>query len=260
MTLEQASRYVEEAAANRARWISFTGGEPFLVYSLLSSLIEHTLKRGLLSEVVTNCNWATTRKKALELLPPLKDSGLNALNISVDDFHQEFIPLERVRNCYEVAKSLELKLVLMITVKKSSSITTERIRDIMKDPYIQVLGEERIPNPSALAIETHFAPIGRGTSIPRYEMQYKKPERQPCKQLLTDIGVRPKGDVLPCCGPLGVHEDSVIGNLEEESLSEILKKAWQNPWLRELHKTGDYLKNNCYVSRCHMCVESYKKE
>ncbi len=259
MTLEQAKMYVDEAAANGARWVSFTGGEPFLVYGLLRGLTAYASSRGLLNEAVTNCNWATTRKRALELLSPLKDTGLDTLNMSVDDFHQERIPLERVRNCYEAAKWLELKPVLMIAVKKGSSITADRIGEILEDPSIQVLGGERVPNPSALAMETHFTPIGRGENISRHELRHSHFESEPCRQVLIDIGVRPNGDVMPCCGPLGAQRDAVIGSLEEESLYEILERAWLNPRLREIYETGPRQPDGSYVSRCHMCVEAYWK-
>jgi MoaA/NifB/PqqE/SkfB family radical SAM enzyme len=260
MTLEQAKRYVDEAAANGARWVSFTGGEPFLVYGLLRGLTAYASSRGLLNEAVTNCNWATSRKRGLELLSPLKDTGLDTLNLSVDDFHQECIPLERVRNCFEAAKWLELKPVLMIAVKKGSSITADRIGDILDDPSIQVLGGERVPNPSALAMETHFTPVGRGENISRHELRHIHVESEPCRQVLTDIGVRPNGDVMPCCGPLGAQRDAVIGNLEEESLREVLERAWLNPRLREIYEKGPRQPDGSYVSRCHMCVEAYRKD
>ena len=260
MTLEQAKRYVDEAVANGARWVSFTGGEPFLVYGLLRSLTAYASSRGLFNEAVTNCNWATSRKKALELLSPLRDAGLETLNMSVDDFHQEMIPLERVRNCYEAAKRLELKPVLMIAVKKGGVITADSIREILEDPSIQVLGGERVPNPSALAMETHFAPVGRGEKTSKHDLRYTHVESEPCRQLLTDIGVRPNGDVMPCCGPLGAQGDAVIGNLEEESLREVLEKAWLNPRLRETYEAGPCRLDGSYVSRCHMCVEAYRKD
>jgi MoaA/NifB/PqqE/SkfB family radical SAM enzyme len=260
MTLEQAKRYVDEAAANGARWVSFTGGEPFLVYGLLRDLTAHASGIGLLNEAVTNCNWATSSKKALELLYLLRDSGLDTLNMSVDDFHQETIPLERVRNCYEAAKRLGLKPVFMMAVKKGSVITADNIREIMEDPSIQVLGGERVPNPSALAMETHFTPVGRGEKIPRHELRYIHVESEPCRQVLTDIGVQPNGDVMPCCGPLGAQGDAVIGNLEEESLREMLERAWLNPRLRRIYETGPRQLDGSYVSRCHMCVEAYRKD
>ena len=259
MTLEQAERYIDEAAATGARWVSFTGGEPFLVYGLLQSLTAYASTKSLLSEAVTNCNWATSRENALQQLSPLKDAGLYTLNMSVDDFHQETIPLERVRNCFEAAKLHELKPVLMITVKKKSDITAHRIRTLLEDPDIQVPGAEKLPNPSALAMETHFIPVGRGEKTPINMLKRIYIETGPCKRVLTDIGVRPNGDVMPCCGPLAAQIDAVIGNLEKESLPEILEKAWNNPRLREIHEKGPPQLDGSHVNLCHMCVEAYRK-
>ncbi len=259
MTLEQAKKFIDEAAANGARWVSFTGGEPFLVYGLLLGLTAYASNTGLLSEAVTNCNWATSREKALQRLSPLKEAGLNTLNMSVDDFHQETIPLTRVKNCFEAAKRLELKPVLMITVKKKSDITAHRITALLEDPNIQVLGAEKLPNPSALAMETHFTPVGRGEKTPRNQLKLTHVETEPCRSMLTDIGVWPSGDIMPCCGPLAAQNDAAIGNLEEERLSEILEKAWNSPRLREIHEKGPPQLDGSYVCLCHMCVEAYRK-
>ncbi len=259
MTHEQAKRYVAEAADNGARWVSFTGGEPFLVYDLLMGLTAHASSKGIHSEAVTNCNWATGDEKALQRLSPLKEAGLDTLNMSVDDFHQETIPLERVKNCLEAAKRLELKPVLMITVKKKSDITTHRIAALLEDPDIQVLGAEKLPNPSALAMETHFTPIGRGEETPRHQQKLIHVEAEPCRSMLTDIGVRPNGDVMPCCGPLAARNDATIGNLERESLRDILENAWNSPPLREIHEKGPPQLDGSYVGLCHMCVEAYRR-
>jgi hypothetical protein len=109
-------------------------------------------------------------------------------------------------------------------------------------------------------METHFTPVGRGEKIPRHELRYIHIESEPCRQLLTDIGVRLNGDVMPCCGPLGAQGDALIGNLEEESLREILERAWLSPRLREIFEKGPSQLEGPYVSRCHMCVEAYRKD
>ena len=259
MTQEQAKKYIDAAAANGARWVSFTGGEPFLVHGLLLILTEYATIKRLLSEAVTNCNWATSTEKAFKMLSPLKEAGLNTLNMRVEDFHQETIPLTRVKNCFEAAKRLELKPVLMITVKKKSDITAHRIAALLEDPDIQVLGAEKLPNPSALAMETHFTPVGRGEKTPRHQLKLTHVENEPCRSMLTDIGVKPNGDVMPCCGPLAAQNDAAIGNLQEESLRYILERAWDNPWLRKIYEKGPRQLDGSYVGLCHMCVQSYRK-
>jgi radical SAM protein with 4Fe4S-binding SPASM domain len=108
-------------------------------------------------------------------------------------------------------------------------------------------------------METHFIPVGRGENIPGHEMRHIQVESQPCRQALTDIGVRPNGDVMPCCGPIGAQRDAAIGNLEEESLREILENAWNTPLLSEIHEKGPHQFDGAYVNRCHMCLEAYLK-
>ena len=76
------------------------------------------------------------------------------------------------------------------------------------------------------------------------------PENFRCAEPFKRLTLRSNGDTLPCCSFYAV--DLVIGNWKENSLEEI----WNNDKmeeLREIHKTGDYQKNNV----CKNCVQNY---
>ncbi|MBN2335693.1 radical SAM protein [Candidatus Bathyarchaeota archaeon] len=261
MTGDGIRRYVDEANADGARWISFTGGEPFLVYDALKEAVGYATKQSLLKEAVTNCNWAESGGIAHEKLKPLKAAGLDVLNISVDDFHQEHIPLDRVKNCYEAAKALRLKPVLMIAVKRGNRITAETVGELLEDLDIQVLGRTRVQSPSALAMETAFTPVGRGANLPKDEWLIEHEAAEgPCRHVLTDIGVKPGGDVLACCGPLGTLREAVLGNLEEENIGTILDRAWSDERLRRIYERGPAPAEGCYVNRCHRCYSVFGED
>lgn len=86
--------------------IHLSGGEPFRDWVRLASLVRAARDAGLtpLEKIETNASWATddglTRAR-LELLAAL---GLGKLAVSTDVFHQEFVPLERVRRCVEIGR------------------------------------------------------------------------------------------------------------------------------------------------------------
>ncbi len=259
MPVELAERVIDEAKDLGAEWVSFTGGEPFLLPGQLKHLIGYASGKGLLKEAVTNCFWATSPQEAVSTLRPLVESGLDVLNISVDDFHQEHIPFMNVRHCYEAAKSLGLKVVFMIAVSKNSDITADSIVELLDDKRIQVLGRGRVGKPSALAIETAFTPVGRGEGLPRDEWCIEHSStRGACKQVLSDIGVRPNGDVLPCCGPLSLIDDAVLGNVQRETLGTILERASLDPRFTEIREHG-FTESSGHVNRCHLCYDEFEK-
>jgi len=249
MTRGQAEDIIDQAWSLGARWVSFTGGEPFLEYNLLLSLVEYASGKGLYTEAVTNCSWAEDRMQAMDKLQPVAGAGLTAINMSVDDFHQEHIPLDRVRHCFEEAKTLNIKPVFMVAVKPGSRITAESLPRLMGDPSIQVPDEPRMRSPSALAAETPFTPVGRGEKLEWTHAAVAQSYR--CESVLTDIGVKPDGDVLPCCGPLGCRGDAVIGNLSEDTLRDVLSRAWGDPRFKKIRE--GFESGAAFAGRCHAC-------
>jgi MoaA/NifB/PqqE/SkfB family radical SAM enzyme len=263
MTLEEATGYIDQARqVPTVDWISFTGGEPFLLPEMLASLIGHASDLGLRTECVTNCFWAESEEMALELLQRLEGAGLDAINISADDFHQRHIPFERVSNCYRAASRLGLKTVIMCAAARSSVL---RIKDV-----IQGLGDRSIHNirddkskttVSALAVETGFVPVGRASNMPREEWLIGgSPVEGPCRDVLRDIGISPSGDVLPCCSAAGIVESAVLGNAKENRLVDVIEGAIDNPLFVTLSEEGPIalaeklqLDKRGYVSRCHLC-------
>jgi hypothetical protein len=164
MILEEATCFIDQAGEiPTVRWISLTGGEPFLYPQLLESSVRHASDGGLQTECVTNCYWAETEHKAEEMLGGLVEAGLDGINISTDDFHQRHIPFERVRSCFNAAKNLGLKVVIMCATARSSALRAEEIKRLLGDEGIQILGAG-VPRPTshAIVVETGFTPAGRG--------------------------------------------------------------------------------------------------
>jgi hypothetical protein len=266
MTLQEARGYIDQAReVPTVEWISFTGGEPFLLPEMLLQLVGYASERGLRTECVTNCFWAETEERADAVLGGLVETGLDVVNISCDDFHQRYIPLDRVRNCYRVARSLGLKTVIMCVPSRSSALRIGGIAEMLGDEGIHILGEGEPEAPvSALAVETGFVPVGRAASIPREEwLVGESPVEGPCRTVLRDIGIAPGGRVLPCCSVASLVEDVTLGNARKIRLANLIEKAGRHPVFKALTTIGPaglaerlgILEKGHYVSRCHLCYE-----
>ena len=248
MSLSLGLRAIDEAADLGAEWVSITGGEPFFERELLEEYVEYANGKGLKAEVVSNGYWAETAEVAYKVLKPLRELGLDVLNLSIDDFHQEYIPIANPRNAYQAALDLGLKVVIMTTTAKNSEITAETLPGLMQDDKIQILGAPRIREPNALLIETPITPVGRAESIAEHE--YTLITSVKCGEVSRDIGVGPDGDVYPCYGPLA--SKMVLGNIKESSLRMILEEAWNDPVLSSIHEGVQV--SGAYTSKCHACL------
>lgn len=87
--------------------VHVTGGEPFIDYGRLIEILRAAKKEELRADSVeTNGVWATDDAIIRERLGALNDAGMRCLAISADPFHQEFVPIERVRRLAATAKDI----------------------------------------------------------------------------------------------------------------------------------------------------------
>jgi hypothetical protein len=269
MTLDEAKGYIDQASSiPSVEWISFTGGEPFLLLGLLNELVGYASAKGLRTECVTNCSWAETPAKTEESLKSLRASGLDVVNISADDFHQEFVPFENVRNCFEAAKSLGLKTVIMSTAQAGGALRLAEIINRLGSDEVGTLGDEKSRKGlSAIAVETGFIPVGRAAELPRDKWLIgESPTEGPCRLVLRDIGIDPGGELLACCSAASFLARGRLGSVDETGIQQLLDDAGERSLFKILSGQGpSSLAESLgirwrggFVSRCHLCYEVLK--
>jgi hypothetical protein len=266
MSLDEGRRYIDQISSIASvEWISFTGGEPFLLPGLLNALIDHASAKDLRTECVTNCSWAVTPEKTKESLNTLKESGLDVVNISTDDFHMEFVPFEKVRNCFEAAKSLGLKIVIMSAAQAGGTHRIAEIINLLGPEEIRIIGGQEVAGElSAIAIETGFIPVGRGAEVPFNKWLIGESQIEgPCHLVLRDIGIDTKGELLACCSATSFQRRGRLGRVVETGIQRLLDDASEQPLFKILSEHGpsslaDSLGiqwRNGFVNRCHLCHE-----
>jgi organic radical activating enzyme len=249
MPLDEAKGYIDQASdIPTLEWISFTGGEPFLLPRLLDELVGYASEKGLRTECVTNASWAETPEKAEDNLETLKGSGL-----------------ENVRNGLEAAKRLGLRTVIMSTARKGSVLRLSEIVRKLRPEEIKILKDGKpTEKDSAIALESAFIPVGRGAELPREEWLIgMSPIEGPCPLVLKDIGIDTDGELLACCSAASIQTRGRLGNVVKTGLKELLADAWGQASFRSLAEQGpsslaDSLGirwRDGFVSRCHLCHE-----
>lgn len=168
LTGEQMNKVVEDVArAHPLRLVVFTGGEPMLYWKDLRDTIERVRARSPLAaiRIVTNVYWATSVRRATSILSALREAGLTELNYSVDDFHQEHIPEQRIVNGVEAALALDIPVLLAHKTYPGSRSSRAYYESLLSRPIQSIDGMTTSEFQRAkLAISTGYTvPVGRGS-------------------------------------------------------------------------------------------------
>lgn len=218
MGIERAKRYIDQAAGFQCfRELGIGGGEALIFYDEILEIMRYAHTRHRFSITIsTNGYWARTPEVAAQKIAEMKEAGLRSFLVSVDDFHQEFVKLEPIRNLLKAASDLDVSVYLQSIVSKSSRIDEIRRALSPYDPRFQ-WGE--FP-----CIPAGFAK----TQVPKddYILVDEIP-REGCT-ISRLVRVKVDGKVKPCCGA-GVPERLVIGDLEREPLGVILDRINRDP-------------------------------
>ncbi|MBN1845800.1 MAG: radical SAM protein [Sedimentisphaerales bacterium] len=110
MGADQAVQYwrqIRQLAGPRGR-VHLTGGEPFGRFGRLIKILQLACEQGLagLEKIETNAYWCTTAERVRRRLLELRSRGLTKLQVSTDVYHQEYVPIERVRLAVRIAADL----------------------------------------------------------------------------------------------------------------------------------------------------------
>jgi organic radical activating enzyme len=113
IALADAKRWLTELVETQPfDWLTIHGGEPFLYFDILKQIIHKAAELEVPKiGIITNAYWAKEQKETEELLKELMDAGLNRITVSIDAFHQEFIPVERANTAVIAATNLGIEKV-----------------------------------------------------------------------------------------------------------------------------------------------------
>jgi organic radical activating enzyme len=243
MRLAHSLAWIEQASTYRyghVKGLALTGGEPFYNLETLAQISAHGQALGLIVSVVTNAFWATTRPAALSVLSKLP--AVRMLSISTDVYHQKSIPFDHIKNAVWAARELGRAYNI--------AVCTDNEEDQQYQKIIEDL--EAIDEADRTRVSITF-PVGRAQKRARH-FSYRtasEPTVSACSMASSPV-VFPNGNVIGCIGPvltLPPTHPLFLGNLRQESLSEILDRAELNPVLHTIriwgpHKLVSLLRQN----------------
>lgn len=128
--------YIQQASElGTVENIGFSGGEAILHYDLLKACMEYAASLGLYSTLVTNGFWAADMDKGYRQIEGLVQAGLKKMSISVDEFHQEFVPVRSVHNAMTIAQSLNIMSAVTMADLKDSENSMQALAQLRPNIY-----------------------------------------------------------------------------------------------------------------------------
>ena len=109
ISIDEMKELAIQASGLGAECIVLTGGEPTLIgHEELCDYFKFIKKETSISNIriVTNGHWAKSYERAHAILKEWKNAGLDELNVSYGEFHQEFIPIENIGHAYKAGCDL----------------------------------------------------------------------------------------------------------------------------------------------------------
>jgi len=268
MTVAEVEGYLEPLADHPLEWVLLFGGEPFLYSDLLRAAVARATRLAPVI-VFTNGYWATNPDVARRRLADLQEAGLDYILFSVDVFHQEHVPLERVAIGIEAARALSYHTIDVDvrclgepeadnSFNRRNRAHLARLAGLCDLSDVNVTwGPSRMVGRAADELSSHLAP------------QTAPPTECPLPDYLggdlrapTGVEIHPGGWVNLCAG-------LALGNARQRPLDEILASydPDAHPIIRVLAREGPagllrlaqrlgYAPARGYVDGCHLCYEA----
>jgi len=251
MSLSQAKKYIDASLAiNSINSLGISGGEPLLYLEDICEISKHAYSKGFREiSVSTNGFWASSIDEARKILFELRSSGIIKLQLSTDDFHQEFVPIENIKNILRASEEVDIAINTVVMVSAGS----KRLADVLLE-----LGDTA---PYSLFAEYKVLPIGEAkrNSVPVIRKKLIINEFSKCG-MLNSLAVFPNGDTYPCCSQFCQNEILKIGNMGIDEAEKIQKQFNSNMVIRILKKYGfkwfldrNPKLDNEYVFLCDLC-------
>jgi hypothetical protein len=221
--------YIRQAkAVGTVENIAFTGGEAILHYDQLLDCVSFAADSGFNVTLVTNGFWATDEDKGFKMMERLARAGLRQVSVSLDKYHQEYVPLETARRALRILGKLGILSMVTIMDTKDGECMGALLDDLR--PEIYSLNMILYPLFETGAAKNN---IESGQFIRLCEAKTAVCPYQ------SDIIILFDGSLMLCCSQYSHAIPMVqLGNYEKDSLVRAIENLRHNDFLYVLLHSG----------------------
>lgn len=241
-----AVRFLEDAFAFGIRTLGFTGGEPFLYPEFLTAVTRRAAELGYhFDKIVTNGIWFRDLRHLRTTLKKLKDAGYSGkLGLGVDKFHG--IRTDQLADfCRTARQVFDRDNVLSLAyASRHPDQGLEPVRALAKSLNAVIEWSPLLHRRLLVADDftmtlnwNHLAPVERAERLEGgWDGTWFLEDF--CEGPGQALIVNPRGEVKPCCGFASDLDQLTIGNIHQDSVADILRKARKHPYVGRVFREG----------------------
>ena len=246
LDIRTALRFLEDAHKFGIRILGFTGGEPFLYPEFLVAVTRRASQLKFhFDKIVTNGVWFKDESELSKILRALARAGYaGKLGLSVDKFHGiETAKLAVFCRCARKVFKRD-NVVSLSYASRRPDLGLEPVRALADalDAVVEwsdLLGRYLlVSNDLTMTLNwNHLAPVERAEKLTGgwdgvwFEEDY-------CEGPGQALIVNPRGEVKPCCGFASDLDQLTIGNIHEDSVAAIVRRARKHPYVGKVFREG----------------------
>lgn len=239
----------------RIQTIVYTGGEIFINYAYLVSLLKYSNGAGLNIVCLTNGFWCNDLNKTKERLMELKKYGLKKIVTSVDVWHQQQIPLNNIRNLIKCCDILNIEIQLTVSISHNKLTETYT--------YLQNL-EESITKCNVVFMPV--LPFKEGKNISEANLCFKQMMREFRCTIDSTMYIYANAEVYRCClFPSAGCSELAVCNLNTTKIEDAYEYALADKYVAFMLMNGlnTWRQNKpekYYASSCEYCLSILKNQ
>lgn len=246
LDIDAALRFLEGAHAYGIRVLGFTGGEPFLYPEFVHALCRRAATLGFrFDKIMTNGLWFRDAAHLEGTLSELAATGFDGkIGLSVDKFHGMKVD-DLAAFCRTVRRILGRDNVLSLSyASRRPDQGLEPIQSLANAlggivDWSDLLGRYLLVTPELTMTLNwnHLAPVERAERFSgAWDGQWFAEDY--CEGPGQALIVNPKGEVKPCCGFASDLDELTIGNIYEDTVAQIVRRARRHPYVGKVFREG----------------------
>ncbi len=246
LDINVAIAFLEDAHRNGIRILGLTGGEPFLYPEFVLAICRRAAQLGFrFDKIMTNGIWFKDHAHLQGVLQDLADTGFSGkLGLSVDKFHG-VATKALAEFCQTAHQAFGRDNIVSISYAsrapdqglEPARALAEQLEGVIE--WSDLLHRYLLVTPE-LTITlnwNHLAPLERAERFAGgwdgiwFGEDY-------CEGPGQALIVNPRGEVKPCCGFASDLDQLTIGNIYQDTVLQIIRRARRHPYVGKVFREG----------------------
>ncbi len=210
LSLSQIMRTVDEVVGEEGMnlFVVLSGGEPTLLGDDLLEILASLSVRGIPTRMVSNASWASSPDEAARVIKRLREAGLTELNLSMDDFHAVWVPVQNVLNAWRASHGVGFgSVAIAVAEGPKSRVTCESVKELLGEEVpVAPVGDELSTAPSSdgtvyVIGRGKYSRLGRGRHLKNSIVELRAGfPNGPCDKIRAGSVITSENRVAVCCG------------------------------------------------------------